>query len=51
MILQWIEKKLKQRAFQERHEVMKLRWKKSELEKKIAEAKRGMSTTCDDVNR
>ena len=40
MILQWIEKKLKQRASQERHKVMKLEWKKAELEKKIAEAKR-----------
>lgn len=40
MILQWIEKKLKQRAFQERHKVMKLEWQKAELERKIAEAKR-----------
>lgn len=40
MILQWIEKKLKQRTFQERHKVMKLEWQKAELERKIAEAKR-----------
>lgn len=40
MILQWIEKKLKQRAFQERHKVMKLEWQKAEFERKIAEAKR-----------
>ena len=40
MILQWIEKKWKQRAFQERHKVMKLEWHKAELERKIAEAKR-----------
>lgn len=43
MILQWIEKKLKQRAFQERHNVMKLEWQKAELERKIAEAKRKKS--------
>lgn len=40
MILQWIEKKLKQRVFQERHKVMKLEWQKAKLERKIAEAKR-----------
>lgn len=44
MILQWIEKKLKQRAFQERHKVMKLEWQKAELERKIAEAKREIGT-------
>lgn len=43
MILQWIEKKLKQRAFQERHKVIKLEWQKAELERKIAEAKRKKS--------
>ena len=43
MILQWIEKELKQRAFQERHKVMKLEWQKAEFEKKIAEAKRKKS--------
>ena len=43
MILQWIEKKLTQRAFQERHKVMKLEWQKAELEKKIAEGKRKKS--------
>ena len=40
MILQWIEKKIKKRAFQERHKVMKLEWQKAELARKIAEAKR-----------
>lgn len=40
MILQWILQKLKQRAFQERHNVLQLEWQKAELERKIAEAKR-----------
>ena len=40
MILQWIEKKLKQRAFQERHKVIRLEWLIAELERKIAQAKR-----------
>ena len=40
MILQWIETKLKQRAFQERHKVLTLEWQKAEIERKIAEAKR-----------
>ena len=36
MIIKWIYDKLKQRAFKERHEVMKLEWQKAELEKQIA---------------
>ena len=39
MILQWIEKKLKQKAFQERHNVIKLRWQKAELEKLLKQVK------------
>lgn len=40
MILQWIEKKLKQRAFQERHKVMKLEWQKAELERLLEQRKK-----------
>lgn len=36
MIIKWIYDKLKQKAFKERHEVMKLEWQKAELEKQIA---------------
>lgn len=43
MILQWLLQKLKQRASQERHNVMKLEWQKAELERKIAEAKKNKS--------
>ena len=49
MILQWIENKLKQKVFTERHNVMKLEWQKAELERKIAAAKRQRSNgscTC-----
>lgn len=36
MIIKWIYDKLKQRAFKERHEVMKQEWQKAELEKQLA---------------
>lgn len=40
MILDIIEKKLKQKRDQERHNVMKLEWQKAELERQIANAKK-----------
>lgn len=39
MIIQWIEKKLKQRVARTKHNVVKLSWQKAELQRKIAEAK------------
>lgn len=39
-ILELIDKKLKEKALKEQHEVIKLQWQKAELERKIAEAKR-----------
>lgn len=39
MLLDWIYKKLKQKAFQERHKVTQLQWQKAELERKITIAK------------
>lgn len=39
-MLQWIYDKLIQKRNKERHEVMKLEWKKAELERKIAIAKK-----------
>lgn len=40
MIFKLIEERLKRKAFNEKHELMKLQWQKAELEKKIAESKR-----------
>lgn len=40
MIREWIYNKLKNKAFREKHEVTKLQWKKAELERKIALAKK-----------
>ncbi len=40
MMFKWIYDKLIQKRNEERHNVMKLEWKKAELEKRIAEAKR-----------
>lgn len=41
MILQWIEKKLIQKRDRERQRVIKLRWQRAELERKIELAKQG----------
>lgn len=40
-----IEKKLKQKRDQERHNVMKLEWQKAELERQIANAKKNKCGT------
>ena len=39
-ILELIEKKLKEKALKEHHQVVKLQWQRAELERKITEAKR-----------
>lgn len=37
MILQWLKKKLMQRAFKTKHNVVRLNFKKAELEKLLAQ--------------
>lgn len=40
MIRELIYERLKQKAFQEQHKVMKLEWQRAELERKIINAKK-----------
>ena len=47
MILNLISEKLAQKRDAERQEVMRLKWQKAELEKKIAEAKRRQVRNVD----
>lgn len=42
MIIEWILKKLQDKLFKEKHEVMKLRWQKAELERRIAQANKNI---------
>ncbi len=39
-LLDYIYKKLQQKAFNERHKVTQLKWQKAQLEQKIEQAKR-----------
>ena len=42
MIREWILKKLQEKLSKEKHEVMKLRWKKAELERRIAQSNKSV---------
>lgn len=39
MIREWIEKKLQDKLFRQKHEVMKLQWEKARLERRIEQEK------------
>lgn len=39
MIREWIEKKLQDKLFRKKHEVIKLQWEKARLERRIEQAK------------
>ena len=40
MILEWMKKRLETKAWNERQEVIRLKWQKAQLEKELAAVKR-----------
>ena len=40
MVLKWLYKRLRKKAFKEQHTLLKLQWERAELEKRLRELKK-----------